>query len=142
MRTKKIIIVKIRNIILGAIVLIFLIATLLIFINLFGENKQKKEVAAKYQPGKYSQDMKIGNKTATLEVLLEENQIKGVKLSSADETVETMYPLMKPTVEKISNQLASGENINDIKPEQENKYTEKVILDKIKDILKRESIKK
>lgn len=140
MRTKKIIIVKIRNIIFGAIGVVLIIASLLIVINLFGENKKEEKEVAKYQPGKYTEEIKIGNRTANLEVLLEENQVKGVNLTYGDEMVETMYPLMKPTVEKISNQLEAGEDIENIESDKENMYTEKVIIDKIKKILKKEKI--
>ena len=68
-----------------------------------------------------------------------QDEFKKVKLTHSaqqlDESVETMYPLMEPTVEKISNQLAAGKSVDEIVVSEESQYTEKVIVGAISEML-------
>ena len=46
-----------------------------------------------------------------------------------------MYPLMKPTVEKLSNELAAGTDIHDVELSEDAKYTEKMIVESVETML-------
>ena len=48
-----------------------------------------------------------------------------------DESVSAMYPLMEPTVEKISKQLAAGNSVEEIALSEESQYTEKLIVEAV-----------
>lgn len=70
-----------------------------------------------------------------MQLSLEGERIKGLELVNLERSVKTMYPLMEPTVEKISEQLAAGTDIEDIKISEESQYTEKVILGAVEEML-------
>ena len=61
--------------------------------------------------------------------------MKSVELVNLDESVSTMYPLMEPTVEKISKQLAAGSSIEEIALSEESQYTEKLIVEAVSEMM-------
>ena len=67
---------------------------------------------------------------------LDENQVKAVELVNLSESVETMYPLMQPTVEKLSKQLAAGKTMDEIVVSEDTRYTEKIIVESVNEMLK------
>ena len=54
-----------------------------------------------------------------------------MELVNLDESVSAMYPLMEPTVEKISKQLAAGNSVEEIALSEESQYTEKLIVEAV-----------
>lgn len=67
-----------------------------------------------YRAGIYESQFVIGEKTINLEVALDEEQVKSVKVKNLDESVETMYPLMKSAVKDVSKQLSAGVSIDEV----------------------------
>ena len=85
-----------------------------------------------YRAGIYESQFVIGEKTINLEVALDEEQVKSVKVKNLDESVETMYPLMKSAVKDVSKQLSAGVSIDEVVLSKNSMYTEKLILDAVK----------
>ena len=83
----------------------------------------------------YESQFVIGEKTINLEVALDEEQVKSVKVKNLDESVETMYPLMKSAVKDVSKQLSAGVSIDEVVLSKNSMYTEKLILDAVKAVL-------
>ena len=88
-----------------------------------------------YRAGIYESQFVIGEKTINLEVALDEEQVKSVKVKNLDESVETMYPLMKSAVKDVSKQLSAGVSIDEVVLSKNSMYTEKLILDAVKVVL-------
>ena len=88
-----------------------------------------------YRAGIYESQFVIGEKTINLEVALDEEQVKSVKVKNLDESVETMYPLMKSAVKDVSKQLSAGVSIDEVVLSKNSMYTEKLILDAVKAVL-------
>lgn len=90
---------------------------------------------AAYTPGIYNSQMQLGESTLNLEVAVDETQIKSIAIVNLDESVTTMYPLVKPSLEFIEEQLIAGTPIDQITISEKSKYTQEMLLDGIKNAL-------
>lgn len=79
--------------------------------------------------------MTVGDSVINLQVVLDEEQVKSVEMTNLDDTVSAMYPLMRPSVESISNQLAAGASLDEVVLSDEGQYTEKMILNEVDNVL-------
>ena len=102
--------------------------------NVSNESSTYKNDAV-YRAGIYESQFVIGENTINLEVALDEAQIKSVKVKNLDESVETMYPLMKSAVKDVSKQLSSGVSIDEVVLSKNSMYTEKLVLYAVKTVL-------
>ena len=91
--------------------------------------------AAVYNPGIYNSQMQLGDTTLNLEIVVDESQIKSVSLVNLDESVTTMYPLVKPSLEFLEEELVAGTPIDDITVSEKSKYTQTMLIDGIKNAL-------
>ena len=85
--------------------------------------------------------MTLGEDVVKLKVSLDEDRVKSVELKDVNETVSAMYPLMKPAVEEISNQLATGISVDEVVLSKEGQYTEKMILSAVDEVVDKHRVK-
>lgn len=90
---------------------------------------------ATYTPGIYNSQMQLGDTTLNLEVVVDENQIKSVSFVNLDESVTTMYPLVKPSLEFLEEELVAGTPLDQITVSEKSKYTQTMLIDGIKNAL-------
>ena len=142
MSRTRIVILQMREIIYTAIFAGLGILLLIILFFMFwpdGKDESKEQVdnekTAVYEAGVYNKEMTVGDSVINLQVVLDEEQVKSVEMTNLDDTVSAMYPLMKPSVESISNQLASGVSLDEVVLSDEGQYTEKMILNEVDNIL-------
>lgn len=88
-----------------------------------------------YMPGVYTGQVSLGSYNATLEVLVDDTQVKNVRLAAVDEAVETMYPLVGSSVSSINDSLRSGVDIDELKSDNEQGYTYSLLMEEIDRIL-------
>ena len=123
MRGTKIIVLRMKELIYTAIFAGVGIILLLLIVYLFvgkGRSEGKQDTA---------------ESTASLEVALDTDHIKSVKIVPLDESITTMYPLMEPAVKSVSNQLAAGVAPEEVELTKESKYTQQIIVDAVEEIL-------
>lgn len=94
--------------------------------------KQENKI---YEAGIYQNKLTLGDAVVGLQVTLDESQVKSVEVINLDESVSAMYPLMKPSVETISNQLASGASVDEVVLSDGSKYTQELILSAVKEVM-------
>jgi len=142
MSRTRIVILQMREIIYTAIFAGLGILLLIILFFMFwpdGKDENKEQAdngkTAVYEAGVYSKQMTVGDSVINLQVVLDEEQVKSVEMINLDDTVSAMYPLMKPSVESISNQLASGVSLDEVVLSDEGQYTEKMILNEVDSVL-------
>ena len=87
--------------------------------------------SGKYIAGVYNSELTLGESKINLRISLDKDRVKSVEVVNLKESVETMYPLIKPAVKEISDQLAQ-----DIAPDQvvlsdDSPYTSQLILDTV-----------
>lgn len=143
MSRTRIVILQMRELIYTAIFVGLGIILLILLFVMFWPGKGGKDEAAsvsgqteqKYEAGVYTKEIQIGDAAVNIQLSLDENNVKAVELVNLDESVSTMYPLMEPTVEKISKQLAAGKAMDEIVVSQESQYTEKIIVEAVSEMM-------
>lgn len=143
MSKTRIVILQLRELVLTAILVgLGIILLVVLFFMFWLGISGKKEASLSnqtekvYEAGVYTEELQIGDSKVNLQLSLDENCVKSVEMVNLDETIETMYPLMKPTIEEISNQLAAGKGMDEIVVSEESQYTEKVIVDAVSEMIK------
>lgn len=150
MSKTKIVVLRMKEVVYTAVFVGLGILLLIVLFFMFGrQNSTKSESTqsnisnesstykndAVYRAGIYESQFVIGENTINLEVALDEEQVKSVKVKNLDESVETMYPLMKSAVKDVSKQLSSGVSIDEVVLSKNSMYTEKLVLDAVKTVL-------
>ena len=142
MGKSRILVLQLKEILLtlGLIVLGIFIILLVIFI--FKSDNEDQEVKSTfsqsqshYIPGKYSKEFSLNDTMITMEITVDETIIKDITLSSKDEDLNTVYPLLESSLDDINKQLNEGVSLNDIEISNESKYTKQLLLNTINDVL-------
>jgi len=93
-----------------------------------------------YIPGIYTTELVLGGQTVDVEVIVDSDGIYSVRLVNLSESVTTMYPLLQPTIDSISEQLKDTQSIDTVTYSAESKYTSLVLLEAIKISLEKAKI--
>lgn len=88
-----------------------------------------------YKPGVYTTELSLNDTLLNIEVVVDENHINSVSFSNIDDSVAAMYPLLEPTLSDIESQLCNNVDISDISTSENNKYTQTLLLDAVKETL-------
>lgn len=146
MSRTKIVILQMKEIIYTAIFIGLGLLLVLLLLLMFHPGKEKDTQSlpstseALYTPGIYATQLELGSHMVNLEVLLDSDHVNGVQISTLDETVTTMYPLLEPVVEDISSQLSSGIALENVVLSSESQYTQMMILKVIDETLAKASV--
>lgn len=141
MSQTKIVILQMKEIIYTAIFIGLGLLLILLLLLMFHPGKEKDNSAlpstseAVYTPGVYTTQLTLGSHTVNLEVLLDSTQVSAIQLTTLDESISTMYPLLEPVVEDISTQLSNGISLDNVVLSTESQYTQMLILQEIDEIL-------
>lgn len=87
--------------------------------------------SAKYIAGVYTSKLTLGDAKINLKVSLDQDRVKSVEVVNLKESVETMYPLIKPAVKEISDQLAQNVAPDQVVLSDDSPYTSQLILDTV-----------
>ena len=104
-----------------------LLIVLLIIMFVPSDSKKEKtgsDTASIYTPGVYTSQIELGDTTLNLEVAVDADQIKSVARVTMEESVTTMYPLVKPS-------------LDDIPLSEKSKYTESLLIEGIRTALEK-----
>ncbi len=142
MSNTKIIVVKRKQVILAAIIALAVIILTVVIVSAAGSDTEETENTvmlpeddAVYRAGVYNRMIRLGDHTVNLELVLDESHINGVNLVNIDEAVTTMYPLLYPCLATISEQLSGGLTPEEIVLADESRYTGRLLLDTIGEML-------
>lgn len=124
-----------------AVLGIFLIIMLLVmFLPKDGSTKENAVSTGKYQPGVYTASVMLNDSALDVQVVVDENNINSVSLVNLDETVETMYPLVKPAMEELAQQIVDTQSLDHITYSQSNQYTSIVLMNAIEEAIEKASL--
>lgn len=141
MAKTKIVVIQMKELIYTAIFagLGILLIVLLIIMFVPGSKDEKTGDASKniYAPGVYTSQIRLGDTTLNLEVAVDAEQIKSVSLINLEESVTTMYPLVKPSLESIEKELIAGTSLEDIPLSEKSKYTESLLIEGVRTALEK-----
>ncbi|CUH93492.1 hypothetical protein [Herbinix luporum] len=131
---KKIVVIQLKEIIYTVIFAALGILLILLLIFMFS-GKDSEDVATEtklYKAGVWTCAIPLSDTVINLEVVLDENQIKSVRMVNIDETVTTMYPLVEPALEEISTQLSNDVPIDQLELRDDSRYTQTLLIEAIK----------
>lgn len=143
MSNTKIVILRMKEIIYTAIFVglgLLLILLLLIMFHPSGKSDSSpnpSDESSKYIPGVYTTEVTLGENRVNLQIVLDSNHVNHIKLTSLNDTVATMYPLLSPTVEDISKQLSNGVSVENVVLSSESQYTQTLLLEAINKTLQK-----
>ncbi|MGN0165075.1 MAG: hypothetical protein ACI39R_02740 [Lachnospiraceae bacterium] len=137
-----------RKYLLTALIALITILALIAVLIIKSRNKEpvKETVSntygssSEYIPGLYTGQLALGDYNTTLEVLVDDTQVKNVRIINSDEAVETMYPLVGTTIADINNMLRSGTSIEELLNDIHNGYTYSLLTNEINSILDKAKI--
>ena len=90
------------------------------------------DTANTYIPGIYTTELILGNETVNVEVIVNDHAITSLSLADPDETLTTMYPLLQPTMDSLSEQICETQDLSQVTYSSETRYTSLVLLEAIK----------
>ena len=132
----KIVVLHMKEIIYTATFVLLGIILIILLAIMFLPNKEK-QTTQQYVPGIYTSSVQLNNTDFEVEVLVDSSHINAIRFTNLDESVETMYPLMQPTIEYIAEQIYDTQSLENIKYSSESPYTSQVILKAIENALKK-----
>ena len=138
----KIIVLHMKEIIYTAIFVVLGIVLLILFTFMFFPREDSPSIETNYVPGVYTSTLSINNTTLEVEVFVDSSHINAVRFNNLTDSVATMYPLMQPTIENISEQLCKTQSVDSVTYSDENAYTTQIILRAITEALNKASNKK
>lgn len=133
----KIIVLHMKELVYTGIFVLLGILFLVLIILMFSENTTssssgKTAETMAYTPGIYTTTLQLGQNSVELEIVLDENNINSIRLVQLDEAVATMYPLIEPSLDSISQQILHSQSLENITFSDDNRYTSSILLDAIR----------
>ncbi len=86
---------------------------------------------ATYNPGVYTSSLMLNNSSLEIEVCVDSHRINSISVKNMDEAITTMYPLMKNSINDLSNQIINSQSLENITYTDDCKYTYMILLDAI-----------
>lgn len=90
-----------------------------------------------YIPGIYTASLPLSNQSVDVEVIVDTNQIKSIRLVDLQESVAAMYPLMEPTMNTLQSQILTSQSIDGVTYDAGSKYTAYVLLQAVQSALEK-----
>jgi len=87
---------------------------------------------ASYYAGIYTSSYILNNQTMEIEVILDENHINSIRFVNIDDTVETVSPLLLPSMEDLAVQIVTNQSFENITVPEGSEYTYQVLIEGIK----------
>ena len=135
----KIVVLHMKELIYTAIFagLGILLVILFFFMFLPGKEKERTAETMKYAAGVYTSSILFQDSTLEVQVIVDENRIQSVSLVNLSETVETMYPLVKPALEEMAEQIIKNQSVERISYNPDNQYTSIMLLNAVEKSLEK-----
>ena len=114
-----------------------LLVILFFFMFLPGKEKERTAETMKYAAGVYTSSILFQDSTLEVQVIVDENRIQSVSLVNLSETVETMYPLVKPALEEMAERIIKNQSVERISYNPDNQYTSIMLLNAVEKALEK-----
>ncbi len=141
----KIIVLHLKELIYTGIFFLLAVLFLILMALMFlpgkkGEKPVFSDDVVRYVPGKYTTSLQIGSAGVDVEVVVDDSCITSIRLINLSEAVTTMYPLMEPCLESISDQVLENQSLEGITWPEENQYTSQLLLEAISAALQKAAV--
>lgn len=115
------------------------ILLILLLIFMFGSKKTAGHTTPRnqYNPGVYTSTLTLNNTALEVEVSVDSTSIHSIRFSNLDETVTSMFPLIQPAIEDISEQIYQTQSLDAVELSEDTPYTSQIILDAIRQAIEK-----
>ena len=133
----KIVVLRMKEIIYTAI---FIGLGILLVMLLFIMFRPKKDAAVSaeplpYIPGVYSASLKLGSQEVNVEVAVDSDRINSISVVSLSDSVATMYPLVQPSLQNLTQQICETQSTKNLTYPEETRYTSQALLQAVETAL-------
>ena len=136
----KIIVLRMKEIIYTGIFLGLAVLLIALCLIMFRPKKDEETQAASYIPGVYTASLNLDSQNVNVQVSVDSNAIKSISLVPLSEAVTTMYPLMEPALEELSDQIISTQSLENLTYSSQSHYTSAALLGAIERALEKAKI--
>ena len=136
----KIIVLRMKEIIHTGIFLGLAVLLIALCLIMFRPKKDEETQAASYIPGVYTASLNLGSQDVNVQVAVDSNAITSISLVPLNEAVTTMYPLMEPALEELSDQIISTQSLENLTYSSQSHYTSTALLGAIERALEKAKI--
>lgn len=88
-----------------------------------------------YTPGVYTSPVTLGGSAVDVEVTVDKDRIRSIRLVNLSETTAASFPLVSPSLDNIASQILETQKLEGITCPQENRYTSQLLLSAVADAL-------
>ena len=126
----KIVVLRMKELIYTGIFVALGILLILLLIYMFApkDKKASSTADATYTPGVYTSTITLGGSTVDVAVTVSATRIESIAYNNLSETIETMYPLMQPALDNLSEQICETQSLEGLDYSEDTQYTSQVIL--------------
>ena len=118
MGSARIYVVQLREILKTLLFALVGLAIILLLIYFFTPKEKDADFTELYVPGTYSAAIMVKEGPITVDVIVTDNEIVSVTLRNLTEAHETLYPLLKPAMAQISEDVIKAQGTNVTVPDQ------------------------
>ena len=114
----KIIVLHMKEVIYTGIFLLLAVILAIVLFFMFGPGQKKSASAdakSLYKPGIYTSSIELNSNTFDLEVSVDAEKIRNIRLVNLSESTSAMFPLMEPALESLSSQIYSSQSLENLK---------------------------
>ncbi|MDR3239283.1 MAG: hypothetical protein LBT44_04270 [Clostridiales bacterium] len=127
----KIVVLQLKDVIKTIVFAILGLAVLLLLIYLFVPRTEPEPASsALYVPGVYTSQITLHNSPVDVSVVVSEEKILAVTMSSLAEAEEVFYPLVKPVMETLSKEIVEYQTTR-LTPSADYPITGQILLDAV-----------
>ena len=103
------------------------------------QSADNEAVETMYVPGVYTSSVMIDGNPFDVQVSVDEDHINEITMVHLDKTVETMYPLVRPTLDELAKQIISSQSLTDLTYSKNNQYTCRLLIGAVSEALEKAS---
>lgn len=130
----RIIVLKQKNLMYGAMIAVSIIAIILILMFCFrgkSHENTSDDNMFQYTAGVYSSTVVLNGNPVEIRVTMDDNLIHHIDAANISDSIETMFPVFDTCFNEITEQVIQNNSTQNITYPAENKYTSIVLLDAI-----------
>ncbi len=129
----KILVFRMKELVYTGIFIVLGILFIILLILMFAPGKKDpgtptEKATSLYVPGVYTTSVTLGDMALDIELVVDADYIRSLRLVNIDEAVTTMYPLIEPAFDNLCEQIIRDQSLSRITYDQDSRYTTGVLL--------------
>lgn len=140
-KNPKFMVFHLRELIYTFVFIVLGIILIVMLVFMFKNKEQKAAETGTYNAGTYTSQINLSDATMEVKLTVDENHINSITMENMDDTITTMYPLVMPAFEDITNQIVTNQSLENIKFQDGSMYTYTLLVQSIEDLIEDAKVK-